>query len=44
MVAVIDPSFNMTDNPYGEFKLHKYTITEDDAQDEEVELRDCAYD
>ena len=52
-VAVVDPSFDMTDNPYGEFKLHKYSsimdykniIPEDKnlTRDEIVELRDCDY-
>ena len=54
-IAVVDPAFNMRDNPYaqGEIKLHRYTsindhtniLTEDESssRDEIIELRECDY-
>ena len=52
-VSVVDSTFKNTDNPYGEFKLHRYTTIEDHnkiltegekpSRDEIIELRDCDY-
>lgn len=53
-VAVIDDKFDNNDNPYGEFKLHRYTtiknitniLGEDPSAvtDEIIELKECEYD
>ena len=52
-VAIVDTKFQNEDNPYGEFKLHKYSSIRDynsiltegqkPTLDEIVELRDCNY-